>query len=350
MSLPQDILHGLGTGPKIRDWRHANQIFVGNNYALKPKDSFLFHVRFEINNGPSGVSKLDNENLNNLSFLVKNIQIPKFTIDTKTMNAYNRPNIVQQKIKYDPIQITFHDDSSDTVRDFWYDYMSHYYRDSDYTPDTYLQSHKYNSITKNKNFWGYQPAKYSSSADHSERILNRVKIYSLHQKRFSEYTLINPIITGFQHGQHQQGQSEFLENTMTIAYETVLYQYGTVKYDNEPAGFATLGYDNTASPLTAQGGGTASILGPGGLLSAVQGISQDVDGGKGLGYAAAGVTALRTFNNLKGQNLLGMAGTELKNIATGILSGDTNTLNRLSIPKAGPTNGVKRIDQSSIQT
>jgi hypothetical protein len=238
---------------------------------------------------------------------------------------------------------------SDNVRDFWYDYMSHYYRDSDYTPDTYLQSHKYTSNNAQKNFWGYQPANYANSPDHSERILNRIKIYSLHQKRFSEYTLVNPIITSFQHGQHQQGQNDFLENTMTIAYETVLYQYGTVKFDNEPAGFATTVYDKTPSPLTAAGGGTTSILGPGGLLSAVQGISQDVSGKTGLGYAAAGLTALKSYSNLKGQNVLGMAGTELKNIATGILSGDTNTINRLSIPKPNPTNGQKRIDQP-VQT
>ena len=333
-----DIVHGLSTGPNLRDWQHANKIFVGNNYALSPKYSFLFHVRFELNNGAQGVSRLSNEQMDNMSFLVKNVQIPKYSMDTKVMNAYNRPNVVQQKIKYDPIQIGFHDDSSDTVRNFWYDYMSHYYRDSDYTPDAYLSSHKYKSMTGQKNFWGYQPSRYNN-IDQSERLLNRVKIYSLYQKKFSEYILINPVITGFQHGQHQQGQSEFMENTMTLAYETVLYNYGTVKYDKEPTGFATLAYDKTPSPLTPQGGGTNSILGPGGLLNSVQGISENLTNGSNASYAQAGLTALRTFNNIKGQNLLGMAGTELKNIGLGILNGDTNTLNRLSIPKAGPNRG-----------
>lgn len=343
MSILSDVVHGLGHGPTVRDWRHANQIFVGNNYGLAPKYGYLFHVKFDINN--SGVSRLQNQEVLELGLLVKTAQIPKYTIDTKTMNAYNRPNIIQQKLKYDPISITFHDDNSDVVRDFWYDYMSHFYRDTDYDPTMYLGSHKYNKSPKN--FWGYQPARYSNSGA-PEKILERIRIYSLHQKRFAEYVLVNPMITSFQHGQHVQGQNDFLENSMTVGYESVLYNYGSVKYDNAPNGFATLNYDNTPSPLTPQGGGTNSILGPGGVLSAVQGISQNLSEGTGLGTVAAGITAFRAFNNIKGQNILGMAGAELKTIATGIMQGDTNTLNRLSIPKLSAGKGTLS-QQQSIQ-
>jgi hypothetical protein len=351
MSTLNDIVHGLTTGPKLRDWQHANKIFVGNNYALKPKDSWLFHVSFDINNVVN-MSRLSSQQVLEMGLLVKSIQIPKYTIDTKTMNAYNRPNIIQQKLKYDPISITFHDDSSDTIRDFWYDYMSHYYRDTDYTPDTYLNPYKYQSAETNvsKNFWGYQPQNYDTVSK-SERLLNRIKIYSLYQKKFSEYILVNPYITNFSHGQHQQGQSDFMENTMTVAYETVLYSYGTVSMSGinnggEPAGFAMLNYDNTPSPLSPQGGGTNSIFGPGGLTSAVTGIGTDLATNTGAGIAQAGLTAARAYTNLSGQNLLSMAGTELQGIASGILTGNNNTLNRLTIPTAGPTNGSLGVESS----
>ena len=346
-----DIVTGLGHGPNLRDWQHANKLFVGNNYALKPKDSYLFHVAFDLN---PIISNLTTQKIIEAGLLVKSVQIPKYTIDAKTLNAYNRPNIVQQKIKYDPIQITFHDDSSDVIRNFWYDYMSHYYRDTDYatrlSPTTsYEAPHRYNKPTKN--FWGYQPAKYDRN---SERLISSIKIYSLYQKKFSEYILINPIITSFAHGQHEQGKHDFMEHTMSIAYETVIYNYGTVKTENEPAGFAGLNYDKGPSPLSPQGGGTNSILGPGGLVSAVTGISDTLtpqydDAGNPVvssgSIAKAGLTAFRAFNNIKGQNLLGMAGTELQNIAGGILSGDTNTLNRLSLPKAGPSSGSLSVQQ-----
>lgn len=346
MSMVDDILHGVGTGPSVRDFRHANKIFVGNAYALMPKYSFLFHVSFDIN---GSLTRLPIDEKLQLGVLVKSVQLPKYSIDSKTFNAYNRPNIAQNKIKYDPITITFHDDSNDSVRDFWYDYMSHYYRDSDYSPTLYQQSTKYN--LQQTEHWGYQPAKYDSNGT-VDRILNYVKIYSLHQKRFTEYILVNPIITGFQHGQHMQGQNEFLENTMTLAYETVLYNYGSVLYNGEPSGFATLNYDKTPSPLTPQGGGTSSLLGPGGLLNAAQGISQSLAPNANgqlnpLGVLQAGVTGLRAFNNIKGKNVLGMAGAELKNIGVGILQGDTNTLNRLSLPKPAANYGTNSVIQSA---
>jgi len=346
MSVINDILHGISTGPSVRDFQHANKIFVSNAFELSPKYAFLFHVAFDVN---STLSRLPNLEKIQLGLMVKSVQLPKFTVENKVHNAYNRVNIVQNKIKYDPVQITFHDDSADVVRDFWYDYMSHYYRDSDYSPTLYTQPTKYN--LQQTEHWGYQPAKYGSNGT-VERILNSIKIYSLHQKRFTEYVLVNPTITSFGHGQHQQGQNEFLENTMTVSFETVLYNYGTVKIGAEPDGFATLNYDKTPSPLTPAGGGTSSLLGPGGLLDAATGIGQSLapnaDGNiNPLGALQAGLTGLRSFNKLKGQNLLGLAGAELKTIGQSILSGDTNTLNRLALPKAGPSNGTNSVIQSA---
>jgi hypothetical protein len=347
MSFLTDLVKGISQGPNIHDWRHANNIFVGNNYALAPKQGFLFHTAFDID---TSVARIKNQEILELGLLVKSVQIPKYTIDVKTFNAYNRPNIIQQKIKYDPITITFHDDSSDVVRDFWYDYMSHFYRDTDYNPTVYLAAHKYASMTPPKqnsansgassaNFWGYQPAKYSKNGS-PERYLNSIKIYSLHRKRFTEYILINPVITGFQHGQHTQGTSDFVENTMTVAYETVLYNYGSVstkKGAQEPAGFATLNYDKTPSPLTPQGGGTNSLFGPGGAASAVTGVSDALDDDN---YLGAGLIAARAVNNVKGQNVIGMAKTELTQIGMGVVTGDTNTLNRLGLPMPGQNSGM----------
>lgn len=336
MSTMNDILHGLGTGPQIHDWQHANKIFVGNNYGLSPKYSFLFHVAFELN---PNLTRMSHQQQIEAGMLVKSVQIPKFSIDTKTLNSYNRPNIVQQKIKYDPISITFHDDSSDVIRDFWFDYMTHYYRDSDYNPEIYLAPHKYHAADTGvaKEFWGYQPSRYDTPGNGgTERILNRIRIYSLYQKKFSEYILVNPVITNFSHGQHTQGQNEFLENSMTITYESVLYDYGTVKTGENPTGFAELNYDKGPSPLTPQGGGTNSIFGPGGLTSAVSGVVTGLSSNSATGILAAGVTAARSYNKLNGQNLLGMAGNELKTIASSMIAGDTNTLNRLFLPSSNP--------------
>ena len=346
MSAIDDVLSGLSRGVNVRDFQHANKIFVSDAYALAPKYAYLFHVAFDIN---SALSRLPTTEKIQMGQLVKSVSLPKYLIDTKTLNAYNRPNIVQNKIKYQDVTITFHDDSADVIRDFWYDYMSHYYRDSDYSQSMYKQNTKYNERqTEN---WGYLPAKYGSHGA-VERILDSIRIYSLHQKRFTEYVLVNPTITSFNHGQHDYSQTTgLLENTMTVTYETVLYNYGTVKIGSNPANFATLNYDRAPSPLTPLGGGTDSILGPGGLLSAATGIGESMqrtneDGSANPNWLGAGLTAFKTVNRFKNQNILGMAGAELRNIGQGILSGDTNVLNRLALPKAGGGKGTNSVVQS----
>ena len=354
MSVIDDVLKGLSRGVNIRDFQHANKIFVSDAYALAPKYSYLFHVAFDIN---STLSRMPTTEKLQMGTLVKSVSLPKYSIDTKTLNAYNRPNIIQNKIKYQDVTVTFHDDGADVIRDFWYDYMSHYYRDSDYSEPMYKQNTRYNP--QQTEYWGYLPAKYNAHGA-IEQILDSIRIYSLHQKRFTEYVLINPKITSFGHGQHSYSEtSGLLENTMTVQYETVLYNYGTVLQGGEPNGFATLNYDKVPSPLTPQGGGTTSILGPGGLLSAATGISQSLqrttpsvdENGNPVevsnpNYLGAGLAALKTANNFKGQNLLGLAGAELKNIGQGILSGDSNVLNRLALPQAASGNGSNSVVQN----
>ena len=320
------FLQGLGSGLSMKDYQHASKIFVDNNYNLSPKYGFLFHVAFDFN---SQLSQLPRDEMLKTGLMVKTAQLPKYTVDTKTLNAYNRVNIVQNKLKYDPIQITFHDDSADVVRDFWYDYLSYYYRDTDYSPSSYTQETKY--TPRQTQQWGYTPSKYSNTDNSVERIIQAVRLYSLHQKRFSEYVLINPTITSFQHGQHQQGENNTMEHTMTLSFETVLYNSGYVDPGVTVNGFATLLYDKTPSPLTPLGGSTNSILGPGGLLSAVDGVSTQLGRGNLMG---AGLAAYKAFTNFNGKNLGAIAGPELMQIGTNILQG-SNPLSKIQIPSLG---------------
>jgi hypothetical protein len=268
--------------------------------------------------------------------LVKSVDLPKFSVDTKTLNSYNKPNIVQTKLKYDNINISFHDDHSDVVRSLWFDYYHYYYRDADLgyadqsgTPNpTYYRSTKYGDRTANN--FGYTPREVSSFAGgNGQQFIRAIRIYSLHQKRFSEYTLINPVIVSFRHGQHQAGASDPMSNEMTIAYENVLYANGWVS-KNTVKGFADIHYDNSPSPLTPAGG-TRSILGPGGIMDTTNDVIGDMASGN---YAGAAFKALRGANNLKNMNIKQAAGAELKSLGMDILRGN-NPLNRIAIPSLG---------------
>ena len=71
----------------------------------------------------------------------------------------------------------------------------------------------------------------------------------MHNHKFAEYTLINPIITSFQHDAHAYANGSLMEHTMQVAYETVKYATGYVN-DITPRGFADIHYDVETSDLS----------------------------------------------------------------------------------------------------
>lgn len=321
-SIFNNFLKQVATGDQIRDFKHASRLFVDNNLLLSPKYDWLYHVFFDVNPMLSRVAK-DTNKLTETGMLVKNVDLPRYSIDSKVYNAYNRPAIVQTKFRPKEIQITFHDDQTNVVRSFWYDYYSYYYRDSDagYSGNglvnpSYYQQSKYdkrdNPLLYN---FGYSPRAFGFGKSVNQ-YLESIRIYSLHQKKFSEYTLVNPIVTEFSHGSHNAGSNGILEHTMTISFETVLYGSGYASR-NSIKGFADLHYDKSPSPLTPAGGGTNSIMGPGGILSAVDSITQQGYAGN---YGGAAFTLFRAFEKNRNVDLRGLAQTELVNAGLDILN------------------------------
>ena len=267
----------------VRDYRHAARIFTDDNFRLSPKYGFLFYVEFDFNPLITNISDQSlqyrgtgkgNAPARELGMLVKSATLPKFTIETKTHNAYNRKNIVQNSIKYDPVQIVFHDDQSDNVRNFWYDYYSFFFRDPDYADSTYNTPHKYQS--RSSFDWGYSPRRYGTEAfntgHQAYQYIQAIRIYSLYQKNFSEYQLVNPTITAFKHGDHVNGETSLLSHEMTLQYETVKYLTGYTTANNV-GGFIDLHYDSTPSPIAPVDGTDLVDNGQGGYSQAPDGIT-----------------------------------------------------------------------------
>ena len=318
------FLKELATGDEIHDWQHASRTFIDGLYRLSPKIGTVYHVFMDLN---PVVSQVDQNSQIEIGMMAKSVALPRFSVTTKTYNAYNRKNIAQEKINYDPLTISFHDDSADVVRDFWYGYYSYYYRDADHQETMYNQEHKYKK--RQEQNWGFTPLTSQGTPNY----INAIRIYSLHQKAFSSYTLIRPTITSFQHGQHQAGEYTPMENTMTVAYEAVQYATGAVS-NGTVIGFNTIHYDHSPSPLTSLGGGTTSILGPGGLVEGASDVITNLQNGNFLGAALGG---FRTANNFKNTNLKTVAGAELAQLGKNILSGQ-NPLSSVFVPTAGSIN------------
>jgi hypothetical protein len=349
------FLKQVTRGDNIKDYQHAARLFVDNNYELAPKYTWLFHVYFDLN---PELTTINQQKQIEAGMLVKSADLPRFRIDSKTYNNYNRPSIAQTKIRYEDINITFHDDSANVIRQLWFDYYNYYYRDMDnnYGDATgslnpvYLRNNK--QVLGQRalyNKFGYSPRRNSNI---STQYIQAIRIYSLHKKRFSEYTLINPIITSYRHGSHANGQETTLENTMTISYESVLYAGGSTKVAR---GFADLHYDKSPSPLTPAGGGTNSLLGPGGIVNVLDDVITDGSGGN---WGGAAFKLVRGYQKNKNVDLMNLAQGELTQAFTNILrsgasSGQLNFgagLNATYIPYRGAVAGGGTGFQSALAT
>jgi hypothetical protein len=319
----------LNPSHTMRSYQHASRIYIDNNYRLSPKYGFLFYVEFDLN---PAITQMSSTTIKELGMIVKSVGLPKFTIDNKIQNAYNRVNVVQTKIKYDPISINFHDDQGDVVRSFWYDYYSFFYRDSDYTDSLYSQQTKYTARPAVD--WGYGPRPVpsytSGSVPEQYQYIQAIRIYSLYQKNFSEYTLLNPTITSFKHGDHDNAQNEIMHHEMTIAYEAVKYETGYTTAGNA-GGFYDLHYDNKTSPIARNVGANTIVNGAGQPAQAPSAVFDLANNNVHPGDIANNpLNTIAGFgSSLAGgllNNITGQIGTQLGGLVSGALGGGLSGL------------------------
>ncbi|MFY8212191.1 MAG: hypothetical protein ACOVLB_05985 [Candidatus Nanopelagicus sp.] len=339
----QDLLTGAaGTffgGDYLRDYTHASKTFRPNAYQNAPKLKFLFHVYFEVN--PQVFSP---ENWN-YGLVVKTVKLPSFTFETAQMNQYNRKRIIQTKIKYDPVDISFHDDNGNSIRNMWKAYYNYYYADGQKpqvvfagargaatgattsgggtitrsTEATYNNRTQYQpSITGNDD-WGYV-GETSDPSGSKIPFFKNITVFGFNQHNFVAYTLINPVITRFSHDTYDYAQGNgTMEHQMGLDYETVVYNEGAIDGktpSNIVTGFGLdANYDKTVSPI-ARPGANQTILGQGGLLDGAGGVMNALKDGNILGAIQAGGTTYNTFKNV---NLGSLAKSE-------VLSGITNAV------------------------
>jgi hypothetical protein len=356
MSFGQDFLQGFFGGPGLKDYFHASKTFRTNGYELSPRYKFLFHVFFNINTGqiPPLQQVFGNKDIASVGLMVKTIQLPNYTVAVETLNQYNRKRLVQTKIDYNPVQIVFNDDQGDLIRNMWYNYYSYYYKDpsqqyngNPVTNGTIgpLQTQQngfgYNtrdiySANRQVNDWGYIGESYTDGTKNigaglgggKPAFFKDITIYGLSQKKYVSYTLINPMITEWQHDQYDYSQGAgTMTNTMTIRYETVKYGQGAIggqTPSNTVVGFADPAHYDTVKSKLARPGATATVFGQGGLVDAITGTYDDLallaSGRGGVQNVIGAIqTAGTAYNTFKGKDLKSIAIEEAKQQSKEIL-------------------------------
>ena len=319
------IIEGL-TRPKgqMADYRHATRLFVDDSLRLSPKTKFLFYVTFEFNNTVRGMSQFTDKHGIESGLLVKNAELPKFNFDSVVKNQYNRKKILYKQINYEPVNITMHDDSNAVINAMWALYYGYYIADRHLPDAAYGATHLRATSTPQDNFT------YGMDNKISPPFFNSVTIYTMSRRRFVGYTLVNPRIKSWSHGNMDYSASEFNENSMSLEYEAVKYTTGNVvgpndlsKLPNDPKGFATLHYDNIPSPLSVAGGGVATFSGQGGVLDGIQQIFGEVGSGAAFKTPGGFLGAVgKTINTYK--NFQGLSTDQLASEAINILSSPKN--------------------------
>lgn len=333
----QDLLKGAAAGffgnDTLRDYTHASKTFRSNSYANAPKYKFVFHTYFNIN-----TEAYPEASTNNYGILVKDVKLPSYNFNTVQLNQYNRKRIVQTKIKYDPVTISFHDDNGNVINKLWYAYYTYYYADATKptvflgkrgaTPPVnpndsaasptnadYNISNIYDDAIPGNNNWGYIGETNQLKLGHKAPFFNNITVFGFNQHNFTAYTLINPIITSFGHDTYAYAEgSGVMSNNMTVDYETVVYNEGAI--DGRTPGDIVTGfgdqsnYDRTPSPIQMPGA-NGTILGPGGLIDGVGGAINDFKSGNILGAIQK---AGASYNTIKNKNLKSTAKSELQNM------------------------------------
>ena len=233
----------------LRDWQHAARLYVDDVHRLSPKPKWLFYAVFNINDDALGNTSFRDQNKAELNYLVKKMDLPKYTLNVENLNQYNRKTTSYTRITYEPVNLTFHDDNNGVTNALWALYYGYYFADrfnsaSPYT-ETDPPAYKLHAYDRKENF----QFRYGLDTKAVNPFFRSIQLLTLSKHKFTSYLLCHPKITSWQHDTMDQSEGNgIVENQMSLAYDAVIYSTGTIAYDN-PTGFSKLHYDQAQSPL-----------------------------------------------------------------------------------------------------
>ena len=288
-----DNFYGFGQpNPNVtlRDYQHANRMYVANYYRLLPKYKGLYSVLVrpnpsviqdikDLSSGSGGTSGNGGSNIigaiqdvmntvkdvidtpnrlmnqvfgdpsegtkvRELSALAHRVELPGFSITVDEKNQYNKKIGVTTGIKYDPVQITFYDDNNNTTINLINNYYKYFFGDGNVPGGS--QKYLTDTVKSRMNFngWGFQ----------SRAIKNffyAIDIYSFNRGTFTMHSIKAPWIINMRAGDHEYGDYAPRDITITFGHSGIVYASGYIKRGTPP-GFADLIYDFTPSPLTGK--------------------------------------------------------------------------------------------------
>lgn len=348
-----DNLNNNIIGPKgtLADWQHASRLYVDNDLKLAPKTKFLYHTYFQLDPVVRTVlpELKDKHNLE-IGMLVKAADLPRYTAMVETRNKYNRKKNIQTSIQYEPITITFHDDNYGVTTALLEAYYRYYYADGNYGE----KPGAYNKTAGDNTYKGRARNQFKYGLDNNVTVpfFQNIQISQLAKKTYTTYTIVNPIITNWQHDSLDNADgSTTMSNTITVAYEAVHYSRGAVETgaNGEPTGFGSVEhYDSQPSPISLIDGG---ILGQNGEFGNGSDLYDFISSGSNfrspLDVGLATFQLIQNLQSLSSEQLrkqeYGLTETDIEKLAGTDVSGLIN----IFIPKNNGQGGANDVTTSN---
>lgn len=372
-----DNLFSGALNPKgnFGDYAHAHRTFNKHQFRLAPKVKFLYHVYFDFSPAMKQILRSWHEKHKlEAGLLVKSVDLPGLTMNTETKKKYNRTKHVQTGITYDPVNMTFHDDNLGIMTGMLEAYYRYYYADGWYDEDPVKGYYSKSFAGNGGNNSGKPPVANISSmypppstsvpsvlqlGDNTYKgaeanktlhglntlpthpFFNSIQISQLSRHTYTQFKLVNPLITNIKFGDLAYGSSsDTNELSVSFNYESVWIERGSVwagkgVAGTSPTGFGDLShYDITPSPNSIYGGGGVSlgsiIDGAGEIINSFIRDGEDSQGTDLFDYGEAKDESNIFKTIIGGANVLGNIGglseSGIREDITNVIRGGTGNL------------------------
>jgi hypothetical protein len=219
---------------------------TGQTFDSIPRFKNQYFVAFKYSPLAGPEIGIDPKDLIGITHRVKTIDAPRMDIETETLNQYNKPRILPTKLNYNPITITFWDDRSNEVTNFWKQIYEFYFHNGRRSGEASYGVRDSNTITDLTLGNSAPPAAYNNygyyvgNKANTFNLFQHMSLYLVANKACHRIDLINPYLQSMQHDQFSQEMSgELAQNTVTWGYENVVY-YGRQAIENEPGLMAVI--------------------------------------------------------------------------------------------------------------
>lgn len=186
-----------------------------------PRPKFLFMVRFVRGAGDGGPAWA-----NGLPIAVKRMDRPTISPQTMTLNQYNKKRIVYTGLKYEPVNIEFHDTVDSLVNYLWYEYSTYHFGDNRRTNEFdwgYDQTGEFRN-TGNLGFGVTFPTGGADAPGALEagNFFSKIECFQFFGAQYVQYDLINPKITRYDPDDFDYEANSAHSIKMSLEYESVI--------------------------------------------------------------------------------------------------------------------------------